>query len=334
MKLATYQTADGPALGIVLPERGQIVNAAAACTRLLGARHHGPFGMLALIESGEAGMALLRRLPLQDAAAIAPFALDIASVRLLAPLPVPPQIRDCSVFAQHVSHAPLGMQRLRAALEGRSIGVLPEPAVPEVYRAQPIWYISNRFSVVGHGAVVHWPAYSQVMDFELEVAVVIGRGGADIPESDARSHIFGYTILNDFSARDQQRREMEAGLGPTKGKSFDTGNAIGPWIVTAEDIPDPYALEVAVRVNGEEWARTTTAGMLHSFEQILAFISRNETLHPGEIIAGGTVGGCCGLELGRFLPDGAMVELEVSGIGVLRNKVVANVKAGDVVTRV
>ncbi|HUB43461.1 MAG TPA: fumarylacetoacetate hydrolase family protein [Acetobacteraceae bacterium] len=333
MKLATYQTADGPALGVVLAEKGQIINAAAACTRLLGARHHGQFGMLGLIESGATGMALLRRLPV-DEPAIAPFALDLASVKLLAPLPVPPQIRDCSVFAQHVSHAPLGMQRLRAALEGRAVGALPEPTVPDVSRAQPVWYISNRFSVVGHDAVVRWPGYSRVMDFELEVAVVIGTGGADIPEAKARDHIFGYTIMNDFSARDQQQREMEGRLGPTKGKSFDTGNAIGPWIVTADEVPDPYALPVAVRVNGEEWVRTTTAGMLHSYEQIIAFISRNETLHPGEIIAGGTVGGCCGLELGRFLPDGAVVELDVGGIGVLRNKVVANAQAGTLVTRV
>jgi 2-keto-4-pentenoate hydratase/2-oxohepta-3-ene-1,7-dioic acid hydratase in catechol pathway len=332
MKLATYQTADGPRLGIVLAEQGQIVNAAAACTSLLGGRHQALFGMLTLIESGAEGMALLRRLPLHEPA-IVPFTQDLGSVRLLAPLPVPPQLRDCSVFAQHVSHAPLGMQRLKAALEGHSPGALPAASVPEVYRAQPIWYISNRFSVVGPDAVVRWPAYSRVMDFELEVAVVIGKGGADIAEARARDHIFGYTIMNDFSARDQQQREMEGGLGPTKGKSFDTGNAIGPWIVTADEVPDPYALPVAVRVNGEEWARTTTAGMLHSYEQIIAFISRHETLHPGEIIAGGTVGGCCGLELGRFLPDGATIELDVGGIGVLRNRVVASAAAGPPLVR-
>jgi len=334
MKLATYQTADGPRLGIVLTEQGQIVNATAACHRLLDSHHHAVFSMQALIESGEAGLALLRRLPLQDPAVIGPFTHDLATVRLLAPLPIPPQLRDCSVFAQHVSHAPLGMQRLKAMLDGRSVGTLPEPTVPEISRAQPVWYISNRFSVVGPDAVVRWPTYSRVMDFELEVAIVIGQGGADIPETEARSHIFGYTIMNDFSARDQQQREMEGRLGPTKGKSFDTGNAIGPWIVTADEIADPYALAVAVRVDGEEWVRTTTAGMLHSYEQIIAFISRNETLHPGEIIAGGTVGGCCGLELGRFLADGSTIELEVAGIGVLRNKVVARSQVGELVTRV
>jgi 2-keto-4-pentenoate hydratase/2-oxohepta-3-ene-1,7-dioic acid hydratase in catechol pathway len=333
MKLATFQTADGPALGVVLPERGLVVNAAAAYTRLLGPRHHGLGSMQALIDTGAAGMALLHRLPLEDAA-INPYTQPLSSVRLLAPLPVPPQLRDCSVFAQHVGNAPLGMQRLKAALAGETVGALPAASVPEVYREQPVWYISNRFSVVGHDAVVRWPAYSRVMDFELEIAVVIGKGGTDIPADQAREHIFGYTIMNDFSARDQQRREMEGGLGPTKGKSFDTGNAIGPWIVTADEIADPYALEVIVRVNGEEWARNTTAGMLHSLEQIIAFISRNETLHPGEIIASGTVGGCCGLELGRFLPDGATIELDVPGIGVLRNKVVASHQAGPLVTQV
>jgi 2-keto-4-pentenoate hydratase/2-oxohepta-3-ene-1,7-dioic acid hydratase in catechol pathway len=331
MKLATYQTADGPTLGIVLPSTGQLINAAAACTRLLGARHHALSSMQALIDSGDAGMALLRRLPLHDAA-IVPFAQPLANVRLLAPLPVPPQLRDCSVFAQHVSNAPLGMQRLKARLAGEEPSALPPPTVPNVYREQPIWYISNRFSVVGNDAVVRWPAYSRVMDFELEVAIVIGKGGTDIAPEHARAHIFGYTIMNDFSARDQQRREMEGGLGPTKGKSFDTGNAIGPWIVTADEIADPYNLAVCVRVDGEEWARSSTTGMLHSLEQIIAFISRNETLHPGEIIASGTVGGCCGLELGRFLADGSTIELEVEGIGVLRNKVVASNRAGAPIT--
>jgi 2-keto-4-pentenoate hydratase/2-oxohepta-3-ene-1,7-dioic acid hydratase in catechol pathway len=333
MKLATYQTPDGPAVGIVVPDTGQLINAAAACTRLLGARHRALASMQSLIESGPEGMNLLRRLPLRDAA-IGPFAQPLNHVRLLAPLPVPPQLRDCSVFAQHVSNAPLGMQRLKAALAGEPAPTPPAAAVPDVYREQPIWYISNRFSVVGNDAVVRWPAYSRVMDFELEVAVVIGKGGSDIAAEDARQHIFGYTIMNDFSARDQQRREMEGGLGPTKGKSFDTGNAIGPWIVTADEITDPYNLSVCVRVDGEEWTRKTTAGMLHDLEHIIAFISKNETLRPGEIIASGTVGGCCGLEMGRFLADGSTIELDVEGIGVLRNKVVASNHAGPPITRI
>lgn len=333
MKLATYQTADGPAVGIVVPDAGYLINAAAACTRLLGARHDALASMQSLIESGEEGMTLLRRLPLHGAP-IGPFAQPLNRLRLLAPLPVPPQLRDCSVFAQHVSNAPLGMQRLKAALAGEPAPALPAAAIPDVYREQPIWYITNRFSVVGNDAIVRWPSYSRVMDFELEVAVVIGKGGSDIAPENARRHVFGYTIMNDFSARDQQRREMEGGLGPTKGKSFDTGNAIGPWIVTADEIADPYNLSVSVRVDGEEWTRNTTAGMLHDLEHIIAFISQNETLHPGEIIASGTIGGCCGLEIGRYLADGSTIELDVEGIGVLRNKVVASNRAGTPITRI
>jgi 2-keto-4-pentenoate hydratase/2-oxohepta-3-ene-1,7-dioic acid hydratase in catechol pathway len=111
-------------------------------------------------------------------------------------------------------------------------------------------------------------------------------------------------------------------MGPTKGKSFDTGNAIGPWIVTADEIPDPQALEVCLRVNGEEWVKNTTAGMIHSFEDMISFVSQDETLHPGEFFGSGTIGGCSGLESDKWLKDGDVVEAEVEKIGVLRNRVV------------
>jgi 2-keto-4-pentenoate hydratase/2-oxohepta-3-ene-1,7-dioic acid hydratase in catechol pathway len=110
-------------------------------------------------------------------------------------------------------------------------------------------------------------------------------------------------------------------MGPAKGKSFDTGNAIGPWIVTRDEIPDAKALAVSVRVNGENWGRNTTAGMIHSFEDMIAFVSHDETLYPGEFLGSGTIGGCCGLESDRWLKDGDLVEVEVEKIGVLRNRV-------------
>jgi 2-keto-4-pentenoate hydratase/2-oxohepta-3-ene-1,7-dioic acid hydratase in catechol pathway len=115
---------------------------------------------------------------------------------------------------------------------------------------------------------------------------------------------------------------MGGQLGPAKGKDFDTGNVFGPWIVTPEELGDPYALEMVARVNGEEWSRGNSAGMHHRFEDMIAFVSRSETLHPGEILGSGTVGSGCGLEQGRFLADGDVVELEVEGIGVLRNRFV------------
>jgi 2-keto-4-pentenoate hydratase/2-oxohepta-3-ene-1,7-dioic acid hydratase in catechol pathway len=160
------------------------------------------------------------------------------------------------------------------------------------------------------------------MDFELELACVIGRKGVDISRDQALSHIFGFTIFNDFSARDVQMVERPLGMGPMKGKDFDTGNVLGPWIVTTDEIGDPQSLEMSVRVNGERWGGGNSRDMHHSFADILAFVSQSETLHPGEVIASGTVPTGCGLELNRFLAPGDVVELEVANIGVLRNRIV------------
>jgi 2-keto-4-pentenoate hydratase/2-oxohepta-3-ene-1,7-dioic acid hydratase in catechol pathway len=145
--------------------------------------------------------------------------------------------------------------------------------------------------------------------------------GSNISARRAAEHIFGFTIFNDFSARDAQRAEMEGHLGPAKGKSFDGGNVLGPWIVTPDEIGDPYNLEMRAFVNGELWSEGTSHGMLFSFEEMIEHISKDETLMPGEFIGSGTVGNGCGLELGRFLEDGDTVELEVEKIGRLRNRV-------------
>jgi 2-keto-4-pentenoate hydratase/2-oxohepta-3-ene-1,7-dioic acid hydratase in catechol pathway len=150
---------------------------------------------------------------------------------------------------------------------------------------------------------------------------VIGKTGADIEARDAREHVFGYCLFNDFSARDIQKVETAAGFGPAKGKDFDTGNAIGPWIVTADEIEDPHALSMKARVNGELWCDSSTAGALHSIWDMIAYVSKEETLHPGEIFGTGTVNRGCGLELDRFLSDGDVVEVEAEGIGVLRNTI-------------
>lgn len=323
MKLCTFQSGNGPLkLGIALPERDCIVDAAAAHASLHGGPIAGLSSMLSLIESGATGQRALREL-MQAASRLDPFLVDMATVRLRAPLPLPLQIRDCSVFEKHVRHGGAGMAKLKARLDGRPAPAEAPGDVPPIYRKQPIYYISNRFNVVGPEDVVYWPSYSRVMDFELELAIVIGKTGRDISPHEADQHIFGYTIFNDFSARDQQGREMEGWLGPTKGKSFDTANSIGPWIVTPDELGDPSKLTVSVRVNGKPWVTTTTDGMLHSFAQMIAFISKDETLYASELIGSGTVGGCCGLEMDQFLESGDTVELEVSKIGVLRNTVIA-----------
>jgi 2-keto-4-pentenoate hydratase/2-oxohepta-3-ene-1,7-dioic acid hydratase in catechol pathway len=239
--------------------------------------------------------------------------LPLAEVTLHPPLDPPAQMRDCLVFEEHLRNA--------FAQAARLTGEAPSP-IPDVWYEQPIYYKANRFSVVGHEHDVEWPAWSQLMDYELEVACVIGRGGRDIATGDALGHVFGYTIFNDASARDAQFKEMAGRLGPAKGKDFDTGNVLGPWIVTADELGDPQDLAMVARVNGEEWSRGSTADMHHSFADIVAFVSRAETLRPGEVIGSGTVGTGCGLELGRYLSDGDVVELEVERIGVLRNRFV------------
>ncbi len=316
MKLATFQHKDAARLGVVLGAQVLDLTAAAPAAEFQS--------MQALIEAGPAALDRARRLVEQrrdDAAHMFP----LADVRLLAPLPVPAQIRDFSVFPGHIKQAPAGMARLAALARGDAAAAAaakPLDDVPAVYRQQPLYYLSNRFSVVGPDAVVPWPRYSRVMDFELEFGIFISTRGKDIARAEAVSHIFGYTIYNDFSARDTQRIEMQGRLGPAKGKSFDAGNAMGPWIVTPDEMPDPTRLRMGVRVNGETWASGSSADMLHDFADMIAWVSRDETLHPGEFFGSGTMGNGCGLEQGRFLSHGDVIEAEVEGIGVLRNRVV------------
>lgn len=322
MILATYRTKDGSeAIGVV--DGDSIFDLASGAARA-GEDTASFASMIALMEAGEAAldraMTLVDRLAGDD-----DLNRLLAEVTLLSPVPVPAQIRDFLVFPGHILNASAGMSRLAARMNGTP--ALPTDAkpggeVPAIYREQPIYYKANRFSVIGTDHDVHWPAYSEVMDYELEFGVFIGKGGQDIPLARAHEHIFGYAIFNDFSARDTQMMEMQGRLGPAKGKDFATGNAIGPWIVTPDEIPDPYALAMAARINGEAWSLGSTSGMLHSFEDMIAYVSRDETLHPGEFFGSGTTGGGSGLEQDRYLTDGDVVELEVERIGVLKNRVV------------
>jgi 2-keto-4-pentenoate hydratase/2-oxohepta-3-ene-1,7-dioic acid hydratase in catechol pathway len=194
--------------------------------------------------------------------------------------------------------------------------------VPEVWYQQPLYYKANRFSVAPSGKDVVWPAYSEVMDFELEMACIIGKKGKDISKGNAENHIFGYTIYNDFSARDAQMVESLGMLGPAKGKDFDDSIILGPVIVTADELDDPYNLRMQARVNGETWCDSNSNTIHWKFSDMIAHISKSETLYPGELIGSGTVGLGCGLEHLRFLSEGDIVELEVEKIGVISNKVI------------
>ncbi|MGD9865045.1 MAG: fumarylacetoacetate hydrolase family protein [Pseudodonghicola sp.] len=261
--------------------------------------------MMALIYGGEEALVLARALieTVDDRAILLP-----EEVSFRPPL-MPVQYRDCLVFEEHLFNC------LRAFGQA-------EPQLPPVWYEQPIYYKGNRLSFIGHGQDVIWPGYAEHLDIELEMAIVLGKKGKDIRAEEAADYIFGYTILNDVSARDAQMREMPGQLGPAKGKDFDTGNILGPYILTADEVAHPVALEMEARVNGERWGGGNSRQMQHDFGRILQHISASETLYPGEVIGSGTVGTGCGLEIGRRLAPGDRFELEIEKIGVLANRIV------------
>jgi len=240
--------------------------------------------------------------------------LHFEQVRWLAPID-PPVMRDCLAFEQH----------LRNTLPSLAAAMKVESRIPDVYYEKPIYYKGNPLTLIGHEQEVSWPDYSRRMDYELELGFVIGRPGKDLTPEQAKAHLFGVTIFNDFSARDIQSIEMKGLLGPAKGKDFAT--ALGPWITTADEL-DVHNLTMIARVNGEEWSRGSSSTIMWRVEEIIAYISKAEGLVAGELIGSGTVGGGCGVELGKFLKAGDVVELEVEGIGILRNKMGTPAPAG------
>jgi len=270
--------------------------------------------MLDLIDGGERALDEARALTRSPAVRV-----SLQDVKLRAPVPEPRQMRDFLSFEKHVRQA-----RANRHLFGLAPARIDPSKIelPPIWYRQPLYYKCNRFSVIGHGENILWPRYSQIMDYELEFGIFLGRSGKNVAPDEARSYIFGYCIFNDMSARDAQLTEMQGQLGPGKGKDFDTGNVLGPWIVTADEMRDPYSLTAVARVNGKEWSRSTTAGMQHRFEDFIVHVSTDERIRAGEFFGSGTVGGGCGLELGRFLEPGDVIELEVSGLGVLRNRLV------------
>ncbi|QKE72962.1 fumarylacetoacetate hydrolase family protein [Arthrobacter citreus] len=238
--------------------------------------------------------------------------IPLSSVQLRAPLPRPQSIRDFYAFEEHVKTA-----RGRRGLE----------MIPEWYEV-PVFYFTNHRAVVGPDDLVSIPANCKKMDFELEIACIIGKEGKDISVEEADDYILGYTILNDWSARDIQAHEVKVGLGPSKGKDFAT--SIGPWIVTKDELEQyrtdkSYDLKMTASVNGNVISSGNFSSIYYSIPELIAHASKNVKLYPGDVIGSGTVGTGCILELGeekhRWLEDGDEVELSITGLGTLRNTV-------------
>lgn len=323
MKLVTYERNGQQRAGALVDGDRRIVDLADAHEQAFGESHAAFASVQAMIEGGDA--ALDRAYETLKKGANGAFLKD--GIRLLAPVPVPIQMRDCLCFETHLKQSFNAVRRIRANATPDPEAAMKEFeekgvfAIPKTFYEQPIYYKANRFSVIGTDQDVLWPRYSKLMDFELEFGFYARKKGVDIARDKARDYIYGYTIFNDFSARDAQTQEMGGQLGPAKGKDFDTGNAMGPCLVTADEMTDPYDLTMICRVNGEEWGRGNTGTMHWKFEDLLAHISQSETIHPGEFFGSGTVGNGCGLEHMKFLKHGDVVELEVEGIGILRNRV-------------
>jgi len=212
----------------------------------------------------------------------------------------PPVLRDAMAFEEHLQRA-----FSRSGLK-----------IPELYWQIPAYYKGSQAGLIGHDTEVTWPAYTRAMDYELELGFVVGPGGRNLTPEQAERHLFGVTIYADFSARDIQIREMTLQLGPAKGKDFAT--ALGPWLTTIDEL-NVMNLDMTARVNGEEWSRGSSATITWTPAELLAYISYGENMLAGDVIGSGTVGNGCGLEIGRSLSPGDVVEMEIAGVGVLRN---------------
>ncbi|AYY13712.1 fumarylacetoacetate hydrolase family protein [Actinobacteria bacterium YIM 96077] len=227
----------------------------------------------------------------------------VSDAVLRAPLR-PRTLRDFMAFEGHLKNAFAGLGK----------------QIPDEWYAVPAYYKGLPETVIGPDEEIPWPSYTEKLDHELELAAVIGRAGKDIPRARAMDHVFGYTIWNDMSARDVQTRELPVGMGPCKAKDWDGSNVLGPCIATPDEF-GAAGIVLRVRVNGEVWGEDTSTNMHHTFADMIAYASRDLTVRAGEVLGSGTIAGGSGLELGRWLQPGDLVEMEADGIGVLRNRV-------------
>ncbi len=324
MKLATFEipTPAGPLRRIGAAVDGTLVDFAAAYAAHLDRTDPGsdaqrvasfmfPPDMVAFLGTGTLGRRAAEEAINAAAKADEAFGARTSyahrDVRLLAPVPRPRVIRDFLTFEGHMLTA------------GKALG---RAQIPPVWYEVPAYYKGDPDTVSGPEDVIEWPKYCEKFDFELEVGMVIGRRGKNIKKGEAGRHIAGYTIWNDLSARDQQMKEGPLGMGPSKGKDFDGGNAVGPYLVTADELDlNKRDVRMTAKINGETWTDSTSAGRQFSFDDLIVHVSQSETIYPGELWGSGTVTGGSGLELDRWLKPGDLIEFEIEGVGILRNRV-------------
>ncbi|MBT2636976.1 fumarylacetoacetate hydrolase family protein [Bacillus sp. ISL-39] len=305
MKFITFMKKDGTIRAGWINSRNMAVDMHEASNGTL------PDNMLAFIENHEAFMEYIRENKGLIETGNGSYPLE--EITLNAPLPNPKSVRDFYAFEQHV----------KTARENRGLEMIPE------WYEIPVFYFTNHLAIKGPEDEIRRPQECEWFDYELEIACVIGKEGRNIKAEDAEQHIFGFFIMNDWSARDLQRHEMKVGLGPAKGKDFAT--SFGPYLVTKDELDSikaekGYDLQMTARVNGRELSNGNVKDLYYSFGEMIERASAGTTLYPGEVIGSGTVGTGCILELGtdvhRWLEPGDEVELEIEGLGVLKNKII------------
>ena len=298
MRLVTYAKAGAARLGVVVGDR--VLDVAAASGRF--GQGGAATSLFALIKGGAAALAAIRELP-ERAPGEADLWTPLAAAQLLAPIPRPNKNVFC-VGRNYKAHIEEG---------ARARGVpVTFPTVPEYFSKPPT-------SVIGHGADIALDTgLTQQLDYEVELAIVVGRTCRDLAVGEAMSAVFGYTVLNDISARDLQRKHGQW----FKGKGLDTFCPVGPWVVTADEFGDPSGHRISLRVNGETRQDSTTSDLLFDCATIVSVLSQGLTLEAGDIIATGTPAGVAlGMTPQAWLIDGDVIEAEVEGIGILRNTV-------------
>ena len=329
MRLVTFQRPgdDAHYAGALIDGDQAVLDLAHALRLSAGGDGRAMSSVLALIEGGEDALALALSLV---ARAASEAVLARSSVKLLAPIQPPPQMRDCSCFELHLKQSFAAARRTRAAAMPdpeaalAAMNTRADDRVIATFNRQPIYYKCNRFAVIGADEDVVWPSYSKALDFELEFGCYIAKSGKngqrtkDVPKERAREHIFGYTIFNDISARDAGKQLGSLDLFTQK--ALDRTAPIGPWITTLDEFGGAGQPQVDLRlsINGEQRQHDNTRQMIFGIDELLNFVDARIELRPGDVIFTGSTCGV-GLEDGRFLKPGDVVEASIERIGLLRN---------------
>ena len=232
-------------------------------------------------------------------------------IRFLAPVPRPPMIRDGILILDHYR---VGMERL--------LKFADKDNVLEAAKSIPIYWKPSRAAVAGHLEPIRWPHYSEILDYEFELGMYIGKRGKNIPVERAWEHVAGYTVFNDLGLRDVQPGEMSLRMGPAKAKDFETSKIMGPYLVTADELPDIGSMKLTTKVNDEVWFEGAIEGWAFSFADLIAYVSREETLQVGEFFGSGPPAYSCGFEIDRWVKPGDVVSCEIEGVGTLTNRIV------------